>query len=60
MSEHHSNDDQHRISRRMVIAAAAALAVPIAGYGDAVSQDSRRWRACPTNVNLALTAHGWL
>jgi hypothetical protein len=47
MSEPPFDDDQHRISRRMVIATAAALAVPIAGYGDAVSQDATKVARMP-------------
>jgi len=51
MSEPPFDDDQHRISRRMVIAAAAALAVPIAGYGDAVSQDSTKVARMPDTTS---------
>jgi hypothetical protein len=40
MSEARFADDQHQISRRTLLAAAAAFAVPAAVYGDSANQNA--------------------
>src|SRR5229473_7812553 len=51
MSEARFADDQHQISRRTLLAAAAALAVPAAVYGDSVNQNATKETRMPDTTS---------
>jgi hypothetical protein len=51
MPEERVADDQHQISRRTLLAAAAALAVPAAVYGDSVNQGATKEARMPDTTS---------
>jgi peptidoglycan/xylan/chitin deacetylase (PgdA/CDA1 family) len=51
MPEDRFDDDPHRISRRSLLAAAAALTIPAAVYGDSINQDETKEAHIPDKTS---------